>query len=170
MVPKVIYLSNFLLRVVGAKLIAIMAEPRKRMDVSRARNLFKSWVVNIVMAPIIVAKVSARMYGKTVESRKKWWPYAVPSLGSFSLFVLFHILDLVVPGCWSIAWFFYLCFVCQITAVRIKAREIFLINGNAAEDFFSSLILYPNVVTQLDITTSHLSEEGNKIIPEATRL
>ena len=131
------------------------------MDTSRVRKLFIKWVINIFIAPITIAKVSARVYGKTADKRKKWWPYAIPSVGLFSLFILFHILELAVPGCWSIAWFFYLCFTCQITAVRIKTRELHNINGNASEDFFSAMILYPNVATQLDLTTEYLSEEGD---------
>ena len=129
---------------------------------SRAAMLFKKWAINIFIAPITIAKVSARVYGKTVEKRRKWWPYAIPSVGLFGLFILFHILELAVPGCWAIAWFFYLCFTCQITAIRIRTREIYDIIGNASEDFFSSMILYPNVATQLDLTTENLSEESTK--------
>ena len=123
--------------------------------------LLKKWLLNIFIAPITVAKVSARVYGKTAEKRKKWWPYAIPSVGLFTLFILFHLLELVVPGCWSIAWFFYLCFTCQITAIRIKTRELHNIIGNASEDFFSAMILYPNVATQLDLTTEYLSDDGD---------
>ena len=120
--------------------------------------------MNIVIAPITIAKVSARVYGKTAEKRDTWWYYAIPSVGLFSLFILFHCLELVLPGCWSIAWFFYLCFACQITAVRIKTREIYGIVGNPSEDFFSAMVLYPSVATQLDETTKYLSddEEGKR--------
>ena len=148
----------------------LMAEPRKRMNVSKTAYLFRNWLLNIFIAPITVAKVSARIFGKTEKNKKKWWIYAIPSSGFFSLFILFHILEIIIPGCWSMAWFFYLCFTCQITAVRIKVREYFEINGNAAEDFFSSLILYPNVVTQMDITTSNLFKENIPSISESTRL
>ena len=80
----------------------------------------------------------------------------------FHLETLFHLIEIAVPGCWAIAWFFYLCFACQVTAVRIKTREIYDIIGNASEDFFASMILYPNVATQLDLTTKDLSEEDNE--------
>ena len=109
--------------------------------------------MNIFIGPITIAKVQARVYGKTEEKQKKWWPYAIPSCGLFILFILFHVLELVVTGCWAIAWFWYLGFVCQITAVRIKTREIHGIVGNASEDFFSALFFYPNVALQLDLTT-----------------
>merc|ERR1712080_358772 len=94
--------------------------------------------------------------------RRKVWPYAISSIGLFSLFIIFHLVELVVPGCWAIAWFFYLCFTCHVTATRIKTREIYDIIGNASEDFFAAMILYPNVATQLDLTTENLSEEGNE--------
>ena len=51
------------------------------------------------------------------------------------------------------------CFVCQITAVRIKTRKIHGIDGNASEDFFAALFLYPNVALQLDITTDPCQQE-----------
>jgi len=138
----------------------MMAEPRKNMNMSRVAMLFKKWAMNIFLAPITIAKVSARVYGKTAEKRRKWWPYAIPSVGLFFLFILFQLLEVAVPGCWAISWFFYLCFTCQITAIRIRTREIYDIIGNASEDFFASMILYPNVATQLDLTTENLSEEG----------
>ena len=129
---------------------------------SRVKMLFIRFVLNIFIAPITVAKVSARVYGKTAEKRRKWWPYAIPSVGLFSLFIFFHLLELAIPGCWAIAWFFYLCFTCQITAIRIKTREIYDIIGNASEDLFSAMILYPLVVTQLDLTTENLSDEDHE--------
>lgn len=124
--------------------------------------MFKKWVLNIFIAPLTIAKVSARVYAKTPEKRKKVWPYAISAVGTFSLFIIFHLAELVVPGCWAMAWFFYLCFTCQVTATRIKTREIYDIIGNASEDFFAAMILYPNVATQLDLTTESLSEEDNE--------
>jgi len=129
---------------------------------SRVKMLFIRFVLNIFIAPITVAKVSARVYGKTAEKRRKWWPYAIPSVGLFTLFIFFHLLDFAIPGCWAIGWFFYLCFTCQITAIRIKTREIYDIIGNASEDLFSAMILYPLVVTQLDLTTENLSDEDHE--------
>ena len=127
---------------------------------SRVSSLFLKLVSNIFMSPITIAKVAARVYAENIEKRIKWWPYAIPSVGLFILFIAFHVINIFVPGCWSIAWFFYLFFVCQITAVRIRTRELYKINGNACEDFFASLILYPNVTTQLDLTTKDLLNEG----------
>merc|ERR1712110_619050 len=72
----------------------LMAEPIKKIKMSRVKMLFIKFVKNIFIAPITVAKVSARVYGKTAEKRKKWWPYAIPSVGLFSLFIFFHLLDL----------------------------------------------------------------------------
>jgi hypothetical protein len=110
-------------------------------------------LLNIFFTPITIAKVSARVYGETPEKRKKWWPYAIPSVGLFLLFILFHVVELWVTGCWAIAWFFYMAFICQITAVRMRTRELYGITGNASEDIFASMIFYPLVATQLDLTT-----------------
>ena len=52
-----------------------------------------------------------------------------------------------------------------MTAVRIKTRDIYNINGNTFEDFFSSLFFYPNVATQFYFTTEDIEgrvEEKNK--------
>ena len=127
---------------------------------SKVSSLFTKLVLNVFMSPITIAKVSARVYAEDMETRKKWWPYAIPSVGLFVLFIAFHVLNVFIPGCWSIAWFFYLFFICQITAVRIRTRELYGINGNACEDFFASMILYPNVTTQLDLTTKDLLNKG----------
>ena len=115
--------------------------------------------MNIFVAPLTIAIVASRVYGKTQEERNNWRPYAIPSFGLFFLFILFHFLELVVTGCWAIAWFWYVCFICQITAVRIKTRKIHGIDGNASEDFFAALFLYPNVALQLDITTDPCQQE-----------
>ena len=137
----------------------LAAEPFKKIRLSNVLGLFKELVINIFIAPITVAKVSARVYGKTGDARRKWWPYAIPSVIAFLLFILLHLLELAVPGCWAIAWFFYLCFTFHVTAVRIKTREIYGIIGNASEDFFSAMTLYPNVALQLDLTTRNIVEE-----------
>ena len=122
---------------------------------SRVFKLLIKLILNIFIAPITIAKISARVYGETSEKQKRWWPYAIPSVTLFLLFIGFHVVELFVPGCWAIAWFFYLLFACQIAAVRIRTRELYGIPGNAIEDFFASMILYPNVTTQLDLTTDN---------------
>merc|ERR1712110_638813 len=97
------------------------AEPIKKIKMSRVKMLFIRFVLNIFIAPITVAKVSARVYGKTAEKRRKWWPYAIPSVGLFSLFIFFHLLELAIPGCWAIAWFFYLCSLAKLQ--QLESRQ-----------------------------------------------
>jgi hypothetical protein len=122
-----------------------------REESATIRKLFIKYIINIFMAPLTVAKASARLNGST-----KVWAYAIPSVLTFSLFILCHLLDLAYSGCWAIAWFFYCCFATYLTAIRITCRERFNICGNPFEDFFASLFLYPNVALQLDETTKEL--------------
>ena len=124
-----------------------------RIKGARVLRLATKLILNIFIAPITIAKVSARVFGETPEQRQRWWPYAIFSVGLFGFWIALHLAEMWVPGVWAIAWFFYLFFVCQITSVRIQTREIYGITGNGSEDLFASMILYPFVVTQLDETT-----------------
>lgn len=117
-------------------------------------KLFMEYVQSIFMAPWMLAKVQARLNGDT-----KVWIYAIAPMICMTLFVSLHIAEIAVDGLWSIAWFFYLGFATILTTTRVQCRERFNINGNAFEDFFSSLFFYPNVALQLDYTTKHLDEK-----------
>ena len=127
--------------------------PYFRIKASRVLKLFTKLILNIFIAPITIAKVSARVLGETPEKRQRWWPYGIFSVGLFTLWIGLHIVNIWVPGVWAIAWFFYMFFVCQITSVRLRTRELYGITGNGSEDLFASMILYPFVATQLDETT-----------------
>ena len=50
----------------------------------------------------------------------KIWKYAITPVVLFSLFILFHFLQLAFEGAWAIAWFWYLGFATYIAAVRIQ--------------------------------------------------
>jgi len=97
------------------------------------------------------AQVSARLNNST-----KVWAYAIAPVTFFVAFIVLHIAEVGVDGCWAIAWFFYLGFATVLTSVRIQCRDRFVINGNAFEDFFASLFFYPNVALQLDETTKNI--------------
>jgi len=110
--------------------------------------------INIVKAPWTIAEVQARL-----NNSNKVWAYAIAPIISIALWIIFHFAEIGVSGCWAIAWFFYLCFVTIMTAVRIQVRERFDIIGNPFEDFFASLFLYPNVALQMDKTTENLVQK-----------
>ena len=122
-------------------------------------NLNKKFWLNILMAPWTLARVKARL---AHNSRSIF--YVIPPLICFCLFVSLHILDLAFKGCWSLAWVFYLAFATLLTSTRMDCRDKFGIIGNAFEDFFACLFLYPNVLVQLDETTKVLEVDIDKNI------
>ena len=126
-----------------------------RIKASRVLKLFTKLILNILIAPITIAKVSARVYGETPEQRQRWWPYSIFSVGLFSLWIGLLIVNFWVPGVWAIGWFFYMFFVYQVTSVRLRTRELYGITGNGSEDLFASMFLYPFIATQLDETTMY---------------
>ena len=137
------------------------------MKWKESSRLFLKFLMNVFIAPITIAKVSAKLYSETEEKRKRWWPYAIVTVPLFLGFILCHILELALAGMWAIGWFFYLGFASVITAVRIKARDLGKINGNVWEDFFSSLFFYANVAVQLDETADVLISKEK--LPEGKR-
>lgn len=134
--------------------LAAQPMPVVNKNLKKVGLLFKDLCVNLFTAPWTVAKVAARM-----NNSKKVWPYAIPSVTFFLLFILFHFLELACSGCWAIAWFFYLCFATMMASVRIQVREHFGIVGNPFEDFFAALFLYPNTAVQMDKTTENMQLE-----------
>lgn len=66
------------------------------------------------------------------------------------LCILLQVLDTYIPGCWAMAWFCYLSFVTIIAGIRGNVRDTHCINGNAFEDWFACLFLYPCVGVQLE--------------------
>ena len=121
----------------------------------------KFWL-NIFLAPWTIAKVNV-----AVSDNGSFFLYAIPSALSLILFVIFHIMDYFYRGCWAIAWVFYLCFVTIISTVRGKCREKLNITGNPCEDFLLSVLLYPNVLVQLDETTKHLKKVDVEMLQTA---
>mmetsp|Transcript_5261 Transcript_5261/g.13385 ORF Transcript_5261/g.13385 Transcript_5261/m.13385 type:complete len:807 (+) Transcript_5261:137-2557(+) len=54
-------------------------------------------------------------------------------------------------GEWAyIGWAFYMFLVFHITYMRVQMRQAHGIYGNVLEDFFGCLVMYPNIVSQLE--------------------
>ena len=99
------------------------------------------------------------VYQEPGKPRKKQWFTLIACCVLLGLFVLFHILETAFSGAWAIAWFFYLGLATIMCSVRLRVREVFGINGNAFEDFFAAMLLYPAVAVQMDETTKHMDDE-----------
>jgi len=109
--------------------------------------LFGKFLINIVIAPINIARCCKLLYGTHTM---------IPSLIYFSsflaLFVILHIAQIGSSGCYALAWVSYIIFTCSIATVRSAARHKLSIPGNILIDFCLSLFLYPSVVLQMLIS------------------
>ena len=82
-------------------------------------------------------------------------------------FVLCHVLGpFLADNIWAIGWFFYVAHATLVTTVRLQARKAGGIEGHVFEDFFASLLFYPNVAVQLDETVDVLITKEKIIINE----
>ena len=58
----------------------------------------------------------------------------------------------------------FIIFVSCATFVRNQIRNEFEIRGNALEDLFSCLLMWPNVALQLDVTTASVFDVSDGIL------
>lgn len=141
------------------------AQPMKTL-MDKKTEIFRlagKFLINIVAAPWTLAVVHAKL-----DNSNSVWKYAIAPVFSFIMTIVLHIAEIGCNGCWAIAWFFYLCFVCYATAVRVQFRDRLGIMGNPFEDFFASLFLYPNVAVQLEETAACITfEKSSKIAPSS---
>ena len=76
------------------------------------------------------------------------------TIAAFTLWIaLVVVSSFWAPNVWAIGWFSYLTFVALITSIRSEIRGKYDINGSVCEDFFASLLFYPNVAMQLEATS-----------------
>ena len=92
--------------------------------ITSTSKLFIIFVINIVFAPLSVAKSSSK-----VISASSFWPVLLSLSIFFFFFVFLHFLQLMVPGCWALAWISYIIFVSGVSFVRYKTRSYLNIPG-----------------------------------------
>eukprot|EP00091_Calanus_sinicus_P009571 TRINITY_DN22359_c0_g1_i1.p1 TRINITY_DN22359_c0_g1~~TRINITY_DN22359_c0_g1_i1.p1 ORF type:complete len:149 (-),score=51.65 TRINITY_DN22359_c0_g1_i1:48-470(-) len=111
-------------------------------------KLFLLFIANLFLAPLTVAKTSAR-----VISPSTFWPVLM-SLSFFLLkFVFLHILQVIVDGAWALAWCSFIAFCSGVSMVRSRTRNHLGIPGHSLEDFCLTLLLYPCVAMQMELST-----------------
>lgn len=79
---------------------------------------------------------------------------------SFSFFVLWigFLVASTKNAEWAyIGWAWFMFAVCHITFLRVETRKMLGIYGNGWEDFFASLLMYPAVVSQLELQAKDVS-------------
>lgn len=81
-----------------------------------------------------------------------WLILAVP----FYSWIILMALEPVVRGISYVAWTVLFAFFAYGTSIRYTIREKFNIYGNAAEDFFAVMLLYPFAAVQMAL---HMDEE-----------
>ena len=115
-------------------------------------KLFGLFMKNVFIAPITLSMIAGKIYSTSTEKPRSTGPYLMIFGGFFLSSILFFSLQVVLDGSWAIGIFLYLCF-CGCTArLRMNARKSLHISGHAVEDFFCSVILYPSVILQLELT------------------
>ena len=87
-------------------------------------KLFIKFLINLVFAPLSVAKTSS-----IVISASSFWPVLLSLSIFFFFFVFLHFLQLIVQGCWALAWVSYIIFVSGVSIVRYKTRSHLNIPG-----------------------------------------
>jgi len=111
-------------------------------------KLFLRFLANLLLAPLTVAKTSSR-----VISPSSFWPVLI-SLSFFLLmFIFLHILQIIVDGAWALAWCAFIAFSSGVSIVRSRTRNHLDIPGHSLEDFCLSLLLYPSVTMQMELST-----------------
>merc|ERR1719154_54839 len=115
---------------------------------SSSLKLLLKFIINIVLAPMTSAKTASRVFSSSC-----FWPVLI-SLSIFLLmFVILHLLQLVVDGAWALAWISYIAFGSGVSMIRTRARNHLNISGHPLEDLCLSLLLYPSVAMQMEVST-----------------
>ena len=133
------------------------------MKMKRLINLFGRFVFNIPFAPLTLTKVGHRVYNRSARKREFYCLYAMFFFTLFILSIVLCALELVVNGIWVIGMFVYLCFCGCMAIIRRKTRDKMGIEGSIIEDFAVSVILYPSVAVQLEMTTDNLCRKKKKM-------
>jgi len=124
---------------------------------SSTSKLFLQFLANLIIAPLTVAKTSSR-----VISASTFWPVLISLSIFLIMFVFLHLLQLAVDGSWALAWVFYIAFGSGVSIVRSRARVYLDIPGYPLEDLCVSLLLYPSVAMQMEISTQPGKISNNK--------
>ena len=132
------------------------------MKLKNSFKLFGWFVKTIFVAPIPLSKVAAVVYSPSTEKPKSALPHLTIFGGLFISSIFFFALQILFDGSWAIGLFLYICFCCYIARLRMVARKKLYIPGHAIEDFLCSIILYPSVIMQLEMTLNLMKDETVK--------
>ena len=120
-----------------------------------------SFCFNILAAPFTVAVSVSKVRG---SSNSPSLPTLIPLALLLLLAVLLQVLELAAKGVFVFAWVFYIMFCAGVSISRGEFRRHLDIDGHPLEDFLLSLILYPSVAVQMDLTTKRILASRRQVI------
>ena len=125
-------------------------------------KLFMSFCFNILAAPFTVAVAVSRVRGSSNNSPSL--PTLIPLAILLLLAMLLQVLELAAEGVFVFALVFYIMFCAGVSISRGEVRRHLGIDGHPLEDFLMSLILYPSVAVQMDLTTKRILASRRQVI------
>ena len=133
------------------------------MKLDRILTLVGAVLFNIPFAPFTVAKVGTKVY-KSLRTRKYYYLYLFLLVSLLIVSMIMVVLGVFIEGVWVIGLSSYLLFCGCVALIRTKTREMLKIEGSIIEDLMVSVMIYPSVVVQLDMTTEglHYEEDENQ--------
>lgn len=140
----------------------LAALPYTRLKLKKSAFTFGLFIKTMFLAPITLSKVAASIYSETTEKPKSALPYLTIFGGLFVSSIFFFVLQILLNGSWAIGLFFYLCFCYYTARLRMMTRKKLLITGHPIEDFLCSILLYPSVTMQLEMTINLEKDETAK--------
>ena len=114
-------------------------------------------VLVAVFAPwYSMGNAAYKIGGKQTSRWVYWLVLAVP----FYTWIILMALEPVVKAISYVGWTILFAFFAYGTAIRYTMREKYSIHGNAAEDFFAVMLLYPFAAFQMEHHMDHQYDLG----------
>jgi len=111
----------------------------------------KNFVLGLFAPPLLLSRAVMGASSLSKESQSK--VLQMTTIGAsallFLLFIVFHAMTVPFSGFYAYAWFCYIAFASLLAVQRHSLRQVYKIEGSGPEDFFASLFLYPQVLTQM---------------------
>ena len=125
-------------------------------------NPNKSMVGKILLAVIAPWYSMGNAAYKLGGMKNSRWVYWLISAFPFYLWIILMTLEPVVDAISYVAWTVLFIFFAYGTSIRYSMRLKYNIYGNAAEDFFAVMILYPFAAFQMEHHMEHDHDLGKR--------
>ena len=142
---------------------------RYSLKLNRTLTLFGKLLFNIPFAPFTISKVGTKVF-KSLRTRKYYYLYLFLLVSLLIVSIIIGVLGVFIEGVWVIGLFSYLLFCGCVALIRTKTRDLLKIEGSIIEDLMVSVLIYPSVVVQLEITTQNLHFEEDENNPNTHEL